>query len=83
MSDTFVPLTAATETAAGGTLQMKVLSQAETKPAFTPLIATGIGTSSSPACGPPVLTLQRQGDLVSGIRVECGCGQVIELKCVY
>lgn len=30
----------------------------------------------------PKVTLQRQGDVVTGIRIQCSCGQVIELKCV-
>jgi len=34
-------------------------------------------------CPPPKVTLQRQGDVVSGIRIQCGCGQVIELSCHY
>jgi hypothetical protein len=84
MSDTFVPLTAATGSSVGGaSFQMKVLPHAETKPVFTPLPGAGTGNAVSQPCGRPVLTLQRQGDVVSGIRVECGCGQVIELKCVY
>ncbi len=33
--------------------------------------------------GQPTVTLQREGDKVVGIRVECGCGQVIELACAY
>jgi hypothetical protein len=36
----------------------------------------------APACA-PVVTLQRSGDLISGIRIQCSCGQVIELNCVY
>jgi hypothetical protein len=34
-------------------------------------------------CPPPKVTLQRQGDVVSSIRIQCSCGQVIELACVY
>jgi hypothetical protein len=65
---------------------MKVLSPAESKSVFAPLLAgasAGAGNTPLMACGQPKLTLQRQGDAVSVIRVECGCGQVIELKCVY
>jgi len=40
---------------------------------------------ASPAqnCPPPKVTLQRQGEVVSAIRIQCSCGQVIELNCVY
>ena len=31
----------------------------------------------------PTVTLQREGDRITGIRVECSCGQVIELACSY
>jgi hypothetical protein len=27
--------------------------------------------------------LQRQGDIVTGIKILCGCGEVVELTCVY
>jgi len=27
--------------------------------------------------------LRRDGDVVTGIRVQCGCGRVLELNCVY
>ncbi|MGA2555351.1 MAG: hypothetical protein ABSG04_03670 [Verrucomicrobiota bacterium] len=34
-------------------------------------------------CATPKVTLQRQGEVVTGIRIQCSCGQVIELRCVY
>jgi hypothetical protein len=34
-------------------------------------------------CSQPVVTLQRNGDVVSAIRIQCGCGQVFDLACVY
>jgi hypothetical protein len=40
----------------------------------------GLGTE---ACANPVVTLQRNGEVVSGIRIQCGCGQVIDLACAY
>lgn len=33
--------------------------------------------------GRPIVTLQRDGDQVTGIRIECTCGNVIELDCLY
>ena len=35
------------------------------------------------ACAKPSVTLQRNGDIVTGIRIQCTCGQVVELNCVY
>jgi hypothetical protein len=56
--------------------------------AFTAL-KTG-GTSESAACAhapaagaQPVVTLEKDGDRVTRIRIECTCGQVIELDCEY
>ena len=34
-------------------------------------------------CSKPAVTLQRNGDQVTSIRIQCGCGQVIELNCEY
>ena len=39
--------------------------------------------SSAAAPAAPVVTLRREGDRVTGIRVQCTCGQVIDLECVY
>jgi hypothetical protein len=33
--------------------------------------------------GPPKVTLERQGETITHIRIECSCGQVTELKCEY
>lgn len=33
--------------------------------------------------GRPVVTLRREGDQLTGIRIECTCGKVIELDCLY
>jgi hypothetical protein len=39
----------------------------------------------SPANPPaaPAITLQKDGDRVTHIRIECSCGQVVELECAY
>jgi hypothetical protein len=55
-----------------------------TKSAVTGKPAGAEAHSAKPeACAKPQVTLQRNGDIVTGIRVQCGCGQVIELNCVY
>jgi hypothetical protein len=41
------------------------------------------GRSPDPACANPVISLQRKGDVVSEIRIQCGCGKVIELTCLH
>ena len=57
---------------------------------FAPLTAAGVERSrpakepDHPVSGPPPqVTLQRDGERVTQIRIQCGCGQVIELDCEY
>lgn len=50
---------------------------------LVPGAAPGVAGSEAEACSKPVITLQRNGEVVSGIRIQCGCGQVVELACVY
>jgi hypothetical protein len=83
MSNTFVPLIAAQAAAETAAFQLKVLPQAEAKGAFQPLPGAAEAEQAAKACGQPRITLQRQGEMVCGIRVQCGCGQVIELACDY
>jgi hypothetical protein len=45
--------------------------------------APGAAGSGPEACSKPVVTLKRDGDIVSGIRIQCRCGQVVDLSCVY
>jgi hypothetical protein len=84
MSDPFVPfVTAPVSTGEMATLQLKVLPQAEANAVFQPLPECGKPAQPAKSCGQPSVSLQRQGEVVSGIRIECGCGQVIELACAY
>jgi hypothetical protein len=84
MTDKFVPLTALSA-AAGQTaaFQSRVMTQAETRSVFQELAVPAPTDQPAHNCPPPAVTVQRQGDVISGIRVECGCGQVIELACSY
>jgi hypothetical protein len=86
MSDSFVPLVATpVSNGEASMIQLKVLPQghAETKSVFEPLPACGRAEPPAKPCGPPSVKLQRQGEVVSSIRIECSCGQVIELACAY
>lgn len=82
MSDTFIPLVSAnsaTREASFFSLHLKTSPPAAGRtgvPAGALLPGTG-------ACAKPVVTLQRNGEVVSSIRIQCGCGEVIELNCVY
>ena len=83
MPETFVPLIAAgASSTEAGAAESKVLSQTEAA-VFEPLAAVAARSPAAKACARPAVTVQRQGEVVSAIRIECGCGQVIELACVY
>jgi hypothetical protein len=58
---------------------------------FTSLVAKQLVSAGSPGaaaaegqpCSQPVITLQRNGEVISAIRIQCKCGQVIDLSCTY
>lgn len=84
-SEKFVPLALAAAAPRKRTeFQVTVLTQAEQaqalqsvgpKPAAAP-------APQAPTCEPKV-TLQREGEQVTAIHIECSCGRFIELACVY
>jgi len=83
--DSFVPLTPAVLPGNGhGDARVKIISQAQKVEPFRPLTTSVAG--QPPAAGSssePRVAVQREGDRVSSIHVQCGCGRVIELACVY
>jgi len=73
MPETFVPLSRPGSIAKDNgfaPLPLKILSPTAAQPA------------PKPACEPAV-TLQRDGDKITSIHIECSCGQVIDLACEY
>ena len=59
-------------------------ADAAARPAFEHLLATSADPSRSPGnCAKPSVTLKREGDVVTGIRIQCGCGRVTDLTCIY
>jgi len=78
MSEAFVPLmpgVAKPQLAAFVSMQSQAASQYGS--------SASPGAGAGPACSKPAVTLQRNGEKVTAIRIQCGCGQVIELNCVY
>jgi hypothetical protein len=73
MSDSFIPLVPVAAVSHETTLtSMKAKGLAPAAP-----------VSETEKCAKPVVTLQRNGEVVSGIRIQCGCGQVVDLSCIY
>jgi len=89
MTAAFVPLVPGTlrTTETAGTARLKPISGG-TSTIFKPGTPQNLKVESpTPTAhkehGEPKITLERQGDTITHIRVQCGCGQVIELKCQY
>jgi hypothetical protein len=83
MSETFVPLVSASSGAREAnftSLNLQSFPQANGHAAPAGSLAT---PGARPTCAKPVVTLQRNGEIVSGIRIQCGCGEIIELNCIY
>ena len=82
MNEPFLPLSRAP--AAGRSrsdFQVTIVNQPDQLQPFQALGRAGKAGAAGP-CEPHV-TLQRDGDRISAIRIQCSCGQVVELACVY
>lgn len=84
MTDAFAPLAvpATSRSAEAAAFRLKIIPQSSAAPAFKPL-PSAPADHATHSSGMPKITLQRDGERVTHIRVECGCGEVIELACVY
>ena len=85
MSDSFVPHSSS-DSRRGATepFQLRVVqgSAANALP-FKPVAFAAAPHPSPSPVNEPKVTLVRDGDTITHIRVQCGCGEVMELRCVY
>lgn len=82
--DAFVPLTAAPAPPAAKEFKVCVLNGEKKEAAFQTLAtpsAAAAATERKP-CEPKV-TVQRDGDRITHLRIQCSCGQIMDLACVY
>ena len=87
-TESFVPLTKKATTDESREFRVTVIPQANQKQSFQTLEPSAFkpaeaGCLNGKKHGEPHLTLQRDGDRITNIRIQCGCGQVMELACVY
>ena len=83
MNEPFVPLSKNAMPGQNRTdFRVSIVSDAENSRPFQPLGHASGKIGAGVPCEPHV-TLQRDGGRVSAIRIQCSCGQVIELACVY
>jgi hypothetical protein len=87
-TESFVPLTAVTPAGENPEFRVTVIPQNGSAQPFQTLeqIASGSSEGSS-ANGKkncePRLSMQRDGDRITDIRIQCSCGQMMDLACVY
>ena len=88
-NESFVPLTASVNTSENRDFTVSVIPQVERAQNFKPLDKSAIPSADSGPSGvkkqpcEPKLSMQRDGDRITSIRIQCSCGQVMELACVY
>jgi hypothetical protein len=86
-TESFVPLTAAPAPGDRTDYRVTVVSPNGPAQPFQALQTAHAPVSASPtavsnSCEPRV-SVQREGDRVMSIRIQCSCGQVLDLACVY
>jgi hypothetical protein len=88
----FLPLVPGAPMTSGPTMPTRLKPIPATPETFEPVTPATLKADANTAApvpaphaqhGPPKVTLEKHGELVTHIRVECGCGQVTELKCEY
>lgn len=87
-TDSFVPLTAAPAPPGQREFHAGILPQDGHFRPFqalekNPLRPGETALSEVNAYCEPRVSVQREGDRVTSIRVQCTCGQVMELACIY
>jgi len=86
-TESFVPLTAAPAPGDRADYRVTVVSQNGQAQPFQALQTAHAPAPASPAAVPnscePRVSVQREGDRVMSIRIQCSCGQVLDLACVY
>ena len=85
-TNAFVPLSAPSAVAASSApgTPAKTAGDAGAVKVFRPTHDGAAAVTSTPHIpGEPKVTLEREGDLVKCIRIQCACGHTLELDCAY
>ncbi len=86
MSDTFVPFgvkNAATKTNDSFRAKIIPAQNAGDVPFRAITTSSGMAGAHTDSHGQPHVSVIRDGDKITTIRVVCGCGEVMELRCAY
>lgn len=88
-TESFVPLTAAPAASARSEFRATVISKEEQAKPFhsleqlIPDADTDAPAADKKKFCEPRISVQRDGDRVTNIRIQCTCGQVMDVACVY
>lgn len=83
MAETFAPLPRpGPSLKANGFAPLNLKSVASSNGASSLGAGTGGGADGAHA-HEPVVTLERDGEKITSIRIQCACGQVMNLHCEY
>ena len=67
-----------------GFVSLRVLPASPSQPAFSPFAKPHAHPCTQPTPNStPLISLHRDADRVTGIRIQCSCGQIIELACEF
>ena len=85
MSEAFVPFakTQSKPGASGDSFRLTIIPQAAQTTPFQPVSANAHSQNAKPCAKEPQVTLEREGDRITRIKIQCTCGQVVELNCTY
>lgn len=84
-TDSFVPLTAVPAADERRDFRVSVIPQNSQARPFQTLESSApapAGLAPGKNCEPR-LSVQRDGDRITGIRIQCTCGQVLDVACLY
>ena len=81
MSDVFTPLTPASLASGGASSAASLAGSFKPLPSPASISAAPAAPGNCPA--KPTVTLQRKDNVVTSIRVQCACGQVLDINCQY
>jgi hypothetical protein len=82
-AQTFVPLTAAPAPAARRDFAATVVPAGGAEKKFQLLNPADAGTDAGKKPCEPRVSVQRDGNRVTHLRIQCTCGQVLDLACLY
>ena len=87
-SKNFIPLTASASSGKGPQSELSanrsfVPFTAMSSAASTPAAPRQVASATTPCAGKPEVEAITKDGIVTRIRVTCGCGEVIEVDCLY